>query len=120
MLGEAPSFLVQASGDLFLVNSVPKPYTSDPSSVIACSGAHPAAILKEHRAWISVEILHPEAVSAANYCIVGHVIAGLMNADVVALFHPESRRLVVPIPTDTRTQLESMHPLQAVFEVPFC
>src|SRR2546421_4439667 len=48
----------------------------------------------EHQAWLSVEILHPEAASAANYRIVAQVIAELLSVDCLALFHPESRKLV--------------------------
>lgn len=118
-LGGLPSFLVHAAGDLFIVNSVAKPYfVAD--SVIVSKGvdeASVAKVLREHRAWLSVEILHPEAVSTANYRIVAQVIGELMSAECLALFHPESRKLVPAHPSDTLAQLRSQHPIEAVFGV---
>ena len=68
VLGGLPSFLVQAEGDLFLVNSVAKPYTTDLQYASEGVDANLVGkVRQEHQAWLSVEILHPEAASAANY-----------------------------------------------------
>jgi len=118
VLGGPPSFLVQAEGDLFLVNSVARPYVA---------GLQPASegmdttlagkVRQEHQAWLSVEILHPEAASAANYRIVAQVIAELLSVDCLALFHPESRKLAPIDASETLTKLRAPHPITAVFGV---
>jgi len=118
VLGGPPSFLVQAEGDLFLVNSVPTPYVA---------GLQPASegvdttlfgkVSQEHQAWLSVEILHPEAASAANYRIVAQIIGELLSGDCLALFHPESRKLVAVDASETLGKLRAPHPIAAVFGV---
>ncbi len=118
VLGGAPSFLVQAQGDLFLVNSVAKPYVADLQH--ASEGVDTTLVGKvrqEHQAWLSVEILHPEAASAANYRIVAQVIAELLSVDCLALFHPESRKLVPARASETLAKLRAPHPITAVFGV---
>ena len=118
VLGSPPSFLVQAEGDLFLVNSVAKPYVADPQH--ASEGVDTTLVGKlrqEHQAWLSVEILHPEAASAANYRIVAQVIAELLSVDCLALFHPESRKLVPAHASETLAKLRAPHPITAVFGV---
>ena len=119
VLGEPPSFLVKAQGDLFLVNNVAKPYILGRKG--AGSGVddvHLAEALKEHQAWLSVEILHPEAVSSSNYRVVGQAIAELLSTECLALFHPESRKLVAVVPSETLGKLRTSHPINAVFGVP--
>ena len=116
VLGKPPSFLIQAEDDLFVVNSIAKPYASDLGH--ACEGADAAFVAKvqqEHQAWLSVEILHPEAVSAANYRIVAQVIAELISPDCLALFHPESRKLVPVHSPETLAKLRTQHPINSVF-----
>ena len=118
VLGGPPSFLVQAEGDLFLVNSVAKPYLADLQH--ASEGVDTtlaAKVRQEHQAWLSVEILHPEAASAANYRIVAQVIAELLSVDCLALFHPESRKLVPAHASETLAKLRAPHPITAVFGV---
>ena len=93
VLGCAPSFLVQAEGDLFLVHSVANPYTDLRYTSEDVDASLVGKVRQAHQAWLSVEILHPEAASAANYRIVAQVVAELLNADCLALYHPESRTL---------------------------
>ena len=118
VLGSPPSFIVQVEGDLFLVNSVAKPYVADFQR--ASEGWDTTLVGKlqqENQAWLSVEILHPEAASAANYRIVAQVIAELLSNDCVALFHPESRKLVPAHASETLAKLRAPHPISAVFGV---
>jgi hypothetical protein len=118
VLGSPPSFIVQAEGDLFLVNSFAKPYMADLQH--ASEGVDTTLsgkIRQKHRAWLSVEILYPEAVSAANYRIVAQVIAELLSVDCLALFHPESRTLVPAEASETLAKLRAPHPITAVFGV---
>ena len=74
-------------------------------------------VRQEHQAWLSVEILHPEAASAANYRIVAQVIAELLSVDCLALFHPESRKLAPAQASETLAKLRAPHPITAVFGV---
>lgn len=116
VLGGPSSFLVQAEGELFLVNSVDKPYVVDLKAagyIVDCDRL--AAVLKEHQAWLSVEILHPEAVSSSNYRIVGQVVAELLSTECLALLHPESRKVVSAVASDTHDKLRAAHPINAVF-----
>jgi hypothetical protein len=118
VLGDPPSFLVQAAGDLFVVNSVAKPYATDLQ--YTSEGVDATLVGKareEHLAWLSVEILHPEAASAANYRIVAQVIAELLSVDCLALFHPESRKLVPADASEMLAKLRAPHPITAVFGV---
>jgi hypothetical protein len=118
VLGSPPSFLVQAGGDLFLVNSVAKPYLADLQHTSeSVDTALIGKVRQEHQAWLSVEILHPEAASAANYRIVAQVIAELLSVDCLALFHPESRKLVPAHASETLAKLRAPHPITAVFGV---
>jgi hypothetical protein len=118
VLGEPPSFLVKANGDLFLVNSVATPYVIQGEAPGGgMDKARLAGIMREQHAWISVEILHPEAVSSANYRIVGGAVAELLSAECLALLHPESRKVVPADAADSAGKLRAAHPLQAVFGV---
>ena len=47
--------------------------------------------IENHRAWLSAEILHPEAVPPENYRIVGRVLVARIGPECVALYHPESK-----------------------------
>ena len=117
VLGGPPSFLVQAEGDLFLVNSVAKPYADLQHASKGVDTTLVGKVREEHQAWLSVEILHPEAASAANYRIVAQVIAELLSVDCLALFHPESRKLVPAHASETLAKLRAPHPITAVFGV---
>ena len=120
VLGGPSSFLVHAERDLFLVNRVDKPYVIDLKAAgysVDCDRL--AAVLKEHQAWLSVEILHPEAVSSSNYRIVGQVVAELLSTECLALLHPESRKVVSAVASDTHDKLRAAHPIKAVFDVAF-
>ncbi len=69
---------------------------------------------QQHGEWISVELLHEEAISPENYRIVGKVAADLLGPDCLLLFHPESGGLMLPGP-DTTAQLRGDKPLESVF-----
>ena len=110
-----PTCVVHIDGTMFLVHSVDKPYFGDAEEV-----AQQLDVLREqqallrHGAWISVELLHEEAISPENYRIVGKVTADLLGPDCLLLFHPESGGLMLPGP-DTAAQLCSDTPLESVF-----
>ena len=120
VLGTSPSFLVTVENELFLVNNVEKPYMVDLKAAnYEIESARLAELLKKHEAWLSVEILHPEAVSSANYRMVGQVCAELLSAECLALLHPESRQVVSVLPSDTLQKLRTPHPINAIFGVEF-
>ena len=103
MIGRSPSFLAKSGETLFPINSVPAPYFP------------PSTSFANHRAWLSAEILHPESETPENYRIVGRVLAELIGPDCVALYHPESKR-VVPANLERTTELlRSEDPIAATF-----
>lgn len=120
VLGEAPTFLVKAEGDLFLVHSIADRYQTDLKWAVEDSDrALLAEVLRLHQAWVSVEILHPQAASFANYRIVGKVIAELLDMDCLALVHPASRKIVLELQPEILDKLKTAHPLHTLFGVPF-
>lgn len=72
------------------------------------------AAMREHKAWLSMDILDPESVTPENYRIIGRVLAHLAGPDCLALYHPPSGKLV-PCLAETGTKLSSDDPIQAVF-----
>ena len=103
MIGRSPSFLAKSGETLFPINSVPAPYFP------------PLTAFDNHRTWLSAEILHPESETPENYPIVGRVLAELIGPDCVALYHPESKR-VVPANLERTTELlRSEDPIAATF-----
>ena len=116
VIGIPPNFLATADGTMFLINCVPKPYFSEPARLSEdMRELRIKTAVENHRAWLSAEILHPEAVSPENYRIVGRLLAGLIGPECVALYHPESNRLVPADLDQTIEQLRSDDPIGAVF-----
>lgn len=116
VMGAPPNFLASAGGTLFLINTVPRPYFTDPARFIEdVRELRTKNAIASHRAWLSAEILHPEAVTPDNYRIVGRVLAGLIGPECAALYHPESNRLVPADLDQTIEQLRADDPIGAVF-----
>jgi hypothetical protein len=118
VLGGPLSFLVQSDRTLFVVNSVPEPYR-EAGSFRVSEGLDEATarnVIRKHQAWLSVEVLHPEAACTTNYRTVANVVGEFMTAECLALFHPESRTLAPAHPTETIIRLRSDHPIRALFD----
>ena len=116
-----PSFLVNSRGTVFLINNVPKPYFNDAGKIAeATNELRLKQVITRHTAWLSVEILHPEAVSHENYRIVGQVTADLIGRDCLALFHPPANKLIPCNLDEVPEQLRSDDPIASVFgSVPY-
>ena len=100
VIGMSPHFVVVVDGTFFMVHNLPKPYGG--------------AVVTEHAAWLSMDILHPEAVSIENYRIVGRVLSHLVGDDCVALYHPPLKSSV-PYTEETAARLREDDPVKAVF-----
>jgi uncharacterized protein YegJ (DUF2314 family) len=111
-----PSFIAKIDGVAFLINNVSKPYVTAAGQMSL--GIHKLRLrtaLAEHQAWLSVEILHPQAATPENYRIVGRVLAGLIGIECLALFHPPSGKLVPSRLDETVALLRSEDPITSVF-----
>ena len=111
-----PSFIAKIDGVVFLVNNVSRPYVADSAQMSL--GIHELRLrmaIAEHRAWLSVEILHQQAATPDNYRIVGRVLAGLIGPECLALYHPPSGKLVPSRLDDAVVRLQSEDPISAVF-----
>lgn len=118
VIGVSPNFLAGADGTIFLINSVSKPYFSEPARLSEdMRELRIKTAIENHRAWLSAEILHPEAVSPENYRIVGRVLAALIGPECVALYHPETNRLIPADLDQAIEQLRSDDPIGGVFGV---
>ena len=91
VIGRAPHLMVIVKGTYFLVHSLPVPYMADPHAAAADAGElRMRKAISQHRAWFSMDILHPEAASPENYRIVGRLLARLIGDECLALYHPPS------------------------------
>jgi uncharacterized protein YegJ (DUF2314 family) len=111
-----PSFIATVDGVAFLVNNISRPYVKDAGQMSL--GIHERRLrtaVAEHQAWLSVEILHPQAVTPENYRIVGRVVAGLIGMECLALYHPPSGKLVPSRLDETIALLQSEDPITSVF-----
>jgi len=116
--GSPPHFLAQIDGTQFLVNAIPARYVRDaaaPPWSVADPAIHDA--VAAHTAWLSAEILHPEAVTLENYRIVSRVLASFVGENCLALFHPPLGLLAL-CSVRTADALRSDLPVQAVFGEP--
>ena len=99
--GVAPHFAAVIGGTFFMVHSPERPYSGE--------------VGVEHEAWLSMDILHPQAVSRENYQLVGRVLSHLVGEDCVALYHPPYRRCV-PYTAKTAELLRGEDPIKVLFD----
>ena len=69
----------------------------------------------DHEAWLSMDILHPQAASRENYQLVGRVLSHMVGEDCVALYHPPYRTCV-PYTARTAELLRAEDPLKELFD----
>jgi len=98
--GVSPHFVAVIGGTYFMVHNLAKPYGGE--------------VGFEHEAWLSMDILHPQAVSRENYQLVGRVLSHLVGNDCLALYHPPLKRCV-ECTSETAVQLRDDDPVKAVF-----
>jgi hypothetical protein len=99
--GVTPHFAAVIGGTLFMVQNPERPYGGE--------------VGVEHEAWLSMDILHPEAASRENYQLIGLVLSHLVGEDCVALYHPPYKRCV-PYTAKTAELLRGEDPIQSLFE----
>ncbi|MEP7367508.1 MAG: hypothetical protein ABI972_29975 [Acidobacteriota bacterium] len=101
VIGVAPHFIAVIGGTYFMVHNPERPYGGE--------------VGVEHEAWLSMEILHPQAVSRANYQIVGRVLSHMVGEACLALYHPP-HRTCVPYTAKTAEFLRAEDPIKALFD----
>ena len=112
VLGEAPHFVLMRGTDVFLIHSVPSPYSEDVPAGLRDLRLRKA--YEEHSAWLSMDILRGENATAENWRIVGRMLARLVGPDCVALCDGLEGRFAI-CGESTTEQLASDDPRTAVF-----
>jgi hypothetical protein len=101
VIGVSPHFVAVVGRTYFMVHNLAKPYRGE--------------VGFEHEAWLSMDILHPQAVSRENYQLVGRVLSHLVGNDCLALYHPPFRRCV-PCTAKTAELLRGEDPIKVLFD----
>jgi uncharacterized protein YegJ (DUF2314 family) len=115
--GASPHFVARIDGTDFLIHNVSRPYMNDPAR--ACKSIREMRTQKavaEHTAWLSVEVLHPQAVTEDNYRIVGRAVAELIDQDSLALYHPPLNRFASWTMEECVEKLRTDDPIREVFQ----
>jgi uncharacterized protein YegJ (DUF2314 family) len=116
LTGESPHFICCIRGTVFMAQNLPAPYMADP--VGASQGRMEMRLskaIKEHKAWASVDILHPQEATAENYRIVAMVASKMVGPDCLALYSPKLNKFAPCMGNETIEKLLAADPLQAVF-----
>src|SRR5262249_36126310 len=102
---------------IFAIHNLTMPYARDPAREgDSIADLRLRKAIKEHRAWLSMDILDPKRSSRENYQFVARTLAHLIGPECLALYHPP-RKVLVPCTDGTAAQLQSEDPIQAVFGV---
>jgi hypothetical protein len=116
VVGVAPHFFAYLGNIAFAVHSIESPYMKDPIRASeSISELRLRKAVREHKAWLSIDIIQPKAPTAENYRVAGRVLAGLIGRECVALYHPPLNKLV-PCGEDTLEKLRGEDPIRAVFQ----
>jgi len=114
--GASPHFIAQVGGTAFAIHNLPVPYMDDPvhaSETVPELGLRKA--MKDHKAWLSMDILNPKAATPEAYRVVARVLANLIDADCLALYHPPTNQLVPCSIDETAAKLKAPDPINATF-----
>jgi uncharacterized protein YegJ (DUF2314 family) len=114
--GTSPHFIAQVGGTAFAIHNLPAPYMNDP---VRESESFPELRLrkaiKDHKAWLSMDILYPKAATPEAYRLAARVLANLIDEDCLALYHPPLNRLAPCSMEETAARLRTDDPIKAVF-----
>jgi uncharacterized protein YegJ (DUF2314 family) len=115
--GGSPHFIIQANGVTYLVHNASSPY---------CDTAEEAAeevqelrlrrAIRDHRAWLSMDVLHPEQANSETYRIIVGVLARFSDSDCLAVYHPPSNRFTFSLRGKGAAQ-QAPDPVGALFEM---
>lgn len=110
------NFMIQAHGQMFLVNNYARPYIEDVEEVSEeIQELRLRQAVREHRAWLSVDQFGPAHLSEeASFHWIGRLLAELIDNDCTAIFCPANSRGCVYEP-ELDDLLRGPDPLQ-IFE----
>ena len=114
--GGSPHFIAQVGGTAFAIHNISEPYVSDPlraSEVLP--DLHLRKAVRDHKAWISMDIIHPPTGTADAYRVIARVLAHFIDSDCLALYYPPDERFAPCIADQTIEKLRSDDPVTAVF-----
>jgi uncharacterized protein YegJ (DUF2314 family) len=112
--GTSPRFAARAQGATFVIHNSAKPYVDDPDLVSqSIAELRLRKAIADHRAWLSMDIVGPVA-SAQEYRTIARLLAGLVDADCLALYHPPLDQ-IIPCQPDDPKELNSEDPVKTVF-----
>ena len=114
--GASPHFIAKVSGAWYAVHNLSSPYLVDPvrASKLVREMRLSKAI-RDNRAWLSVDIIHPQAATPEAYRVVARVLAHFVDSDCLALYSPTLNRFVPYQEDETAAKLQSDDPVNAIF-----
>lgn len=114
--GKTPHFMARIGDTTYVIHSLAHPYMDNS---VDASEAFPELRLRkairDHQAWLSMDVIPPEAASPEAYRIAARVLAKLADEACLALFHPPLNRFVPFSLDETPDLLSADDPIQAVF-----
>jgi uncharacterized protein YegJ (DUF2314 family) len=114
--GASPHFIVQIGGTAFTVHNIPTPYVEDPVKASgSLSELRLRKAVRDHQAWLSMDILHSQAATAEAYRMAAKVLAHFVDDDCLALYHPPLCQFAPCNADETIEKLRSDDPIRAVF-----
>src|SRR5262245_20810314 len=117
--GSGTPTMIMHDGRMFMINSLPRPYTDDVEK--ACEGINDLRVrelFRQHQAWFSCDAMGcdgttPEAEILEWHRQIGKLFAELIDDNCLLLFLPDSG-LTIPITEDTESALRSDDPVEAL------
>jgi uncharacterized protein YegJ (DUF2314 family) len=121
VVGAGPINTITYAGRMFLINSLPKPYTEDVEKVAqGITDLRIRALFREHQAWFSCDALGVDGTTSDEECLdwyrrLGPLFAELLDDNCLLIFLPD-RSLAFPINEDTENALRSDDPVKVLQE----
>lgn len=119
--GAGVIFTIMHAGRMFLINSVPSPYTEDlDKAAEGIADLRIRELFRQHTAWFSCDALGVNAATSEEECLdwyrrLGTLFAELLDENCLLIFLPDSS-LAFPINEDTEKALRSENPVKALQE----
>jgi uncharacterized protein YegJ (DUF2314 family) len=114
--GASPHFIAKVEGTWFTIHNVPTPYMDDPAQASeSFREARLRNAIRDHHAWLSVEIIQPKAATPEAYRVLARVLAHFIDADCLALYSPPLNRFAPCIGDKTVAKLQSDDPVKSIF-----
>lgn len=97
---------VAGAAGMFMLQSVPGPYTMFSDFAEAITEPNLRALAVAQQAWLAVDAIHVHTTEAEAYRLIGSVLAKLAPPDAAVLVHP-SKPIVMRFDADVRSRLAS-------------